>query len=423
VRKFFPAACVLAGLLSSGPWLTQAAQKRAVPKVAQPAGRKLIVIAIDGLDSRFIRDADRLPVKIPTLRRMMANGISAEVAGMAPNLSWPAYAMIETGTPPEANGITNNQKLWLDGDLKTVPVWRTAAQKNLKAAAIYWPGSLGAHLDFNCPEYWEGGPQNATNFDLLTSKCTPGLIDRVAKWDNSFLAPLWDDAVGVDVMRFLLTSEKPDLILLHLAELGAEQRETGALSLYARDVLENDDDLLGRALPKIPPGTVVAIVSDHGFDTERYVVRPKVMLKAAGLADAVTVKYGLIGVIDLRAAALLRKSAGVARSGIGREVPMSEVHRLAPDVHGWVAAFDTALGYIANEETHGPAVAGGNHRGIDGLWPTHDSSRAVFIVSGTGVKHARLGEISMLDEAPTFAEILGVKLLHARGTSVLGRVK
>jgi hypothetical protein len=166
----------------------------------------------------------------------------------------------------------------------------------------------------------------------------------------------------------------------------------------------------------------VAIVSDHGFDTESYVVRPKVMVKAAGLGDTVFVKYGLVGTSSVKAAVLFRRAIGVTRSGIAREVPMAEVHKLAPDLHGWVAAFDTTLGFIANEETHGPAVGAGSHRGVQGMWPTHDSSRAVFILAGPGVKHVRLAEISILDEAPTFAEILGVKLIRARGTSVLGRL-
>ena len=246
----------------------------------------------------------------------------------------------------------------------------------------------------------------------------------MAKWDNSFVAPLWDDAVGIDVMRYLLTHEKLDLILLHLPEVDAEQHETGALSLYARKDLENDDELLGTALQKTPPGTVLAIVSDHGFDTVSYVVRPKVMLKAAGLSDAVLVKYGLVVATNLKAAAMLRKSIGVKLSGIAREVPMVEVRRLAPatEISGWVAAFDTTQGFVANEETRGPAVGAGNHKGVHGLWPTHDASRAVFILAGPGIRHGRLFDISILDEAPTFAEILGIRLPRARGTSVLGRV-
>ena len=104
---------------------------------------------------------------------------------------------------------------------------------------------------------------------------------------------------------------------------------------------------------------------------------------------------------------------------------MTEVRKLAPEseIRGWVAAFDTPLGFVATEETRGPAVGAGTHKGVHGLWPTHDASRPVFILSGPGVKHARLPEISILDEAPTFADILEVKLPRARGTSVLARAK
>lgn len=403
-------------------------QKAAPPKAAPPgsASRKLIVISIDGLDSRFFRDADRLHIKIPNLRRMAASGISADVVGLAPALTWASYAMIVTGVPPDVSGITADPDKpeihwWFDNDLKATPIWRAAAQKGLKTAAIYWPTTMGAHANFNCPEYWEGGTDNATQFDQISARCTPGLIDRISKWDNSFLAPLWGDAVGIDVLRFLLTNEKLDLILLHLPELAAEERETGAMSIYARKVLENDDELLGATLLKMAPGTAVAIVSDHGFDRASYTVRPKVILKAAGLEDAVSVKYGLIGTSNVQAAALLRKAIGVKLSGIAREVPMAEVRKLAPDLRDWVAAFDTPLNFVASNETKGPAVGTGNHKGVSGLWPTHDGSRAVFILTGPGVRHARIPEISILDEAPTLAEILGVKLPRARGVSLLGR--
>jgi predicted AlkP superfamily pyrophosphatase or phosphodiesterase len=398
------------------------------PPSAVPVPRKLIIISIDGLDSRFFRDADRLHIKIPTLRRMVATGLSADVIGMAPALTWPTHAMISTGVPSDQNGVPDNVKpgkpddhYWLESDLKSTPLWLAASQKGLPTASIYWPSTVNASVQFNCPEYWEGRSENAIPFDQITPKCTPGLIDRVAKWDHSFLAPLWDDAVGIDIMRYLLTHEKLDLILLHLPELDAEQHETGAISIYSRKVLENDDELLGTALQKMAPGTVVAIVSDHGFDTVSYVVRPKVMLKAAGLPDSVLVKYGLIAATDARAAALFRKAIGIKRSGIAREVPMTEVRRLAPatEIRGWIAAFDTTLGFIANDETRGPAVGAGNHKGVHGLWPTHDSSRAVFLLNGPGVRHARLPEMSILDEAPTFAEILGVKLPKAKGTSML----
>lgn len=417
--------------LPNAPLKSQAKAPSKLPaKTALPT-RSLIIVSIDGLDSRFFRDADRFHIKIPTLRKLAASGLMADVIGMAPTLDWPSHAMIATGVPSDLNGIPDNtpragkpnDRYWSEKDLKVTPIWRAASLKGLKTATIYWPSSVDAHVNFDCPEYWEGAADSAVSFDQITPKCTPGLIDRVAKWDNSFVAPLWDDSVGIDVMRFLLTHEKLDLIMLHLPELDTEQHETGAMSIYSRKILENDDELLGTALQRIPANTLIAIVSDHGFDTESYVVRPKVMLKAAGLSDAVEVKYGLIVATNLRAAAQLRKSIGARMSGIAREVPMVEIRKLAPaaEIRGWVAAFDTTLGFIANEETHGSAVSAGNHKGVHGLWPTHDASRPVFILAGPGVKHVRLMDISILDEAPTFADILGVKLPRAKGTSVLAR--
>lgn len=410
----------------------RSSKTKTLPKTpaAPVAPRKLIVISIDGLDARFFRDADRFRIKIPTLRRLVATGVMAEVIGMAPTLTWPSHAMIATGVQSEQNGVLDNDipgkpndRYWFENDLKATPIWRAASQKGLKTATIYWPSTVDAHVDFNCPEYWEGASTNAVPFDQVAPRCTRGLIDRVIKWDNSFAAPLWDDGVGIDVMRYLITHEKLDLIMLHLPELDAEQHETGAMSIYARKVLENDDELLGTALQQITPDTVVAVVSDHGFDTVNYWVRPRVMLRAAGLSDAVVVKYGLIAATNLKAAAALRKLVAAPRSGIAREVPMLEVRKLAPaaEVANWVAAFDTPLGFVANDETRGSAIGAGNHKGVHGLWPTHDASRAVFVLAGAQVKHARLAEILILDEAPTFADILGVKLPKAKGTSIISR--
>lgn len=427
------ALLLAAGLLAAAPPHPPARTRTPQPAPAKTAplpARSLIIISIDGLDSRFFRDADRLHIKIPTLRKLAATGLMADVIGMAPTLTWPSHAMIATGVPSDQNGIPDNEKpgkpgdhYWFEKDFTVTPIWRAASLKGLKTATIYWPGTVDAHVDFDCPEYWEGGADNAVSFDQITSKCTPGLIDRVARWDNSFVAPLWDGSVGIDVLRYLLTHEKLDLILLHLPELDAEQHETGAMSIYSRKILENDDELLGTALQRAPANTVIAIVSDHGCDTVSYVVRPKVMLRAAGLSDAVLVKYGLIVATNLKAAALLRKSVAVARSGIAREVPMTEVRKLAPaaQIRGWVAAFDTTLGFVASEETRGSAVGAGNHKGVHGMWPTHDASRPVFILSGPGVRHARLVDISILDEAPTFAEILGVNLPRAKGTALPAR--
>jgi predicted AlkP superfamily pyrophosphatase or phosphodiesterase len=55
---------------------------------------------------------------------------------------------------------------------------------------------------------------------------------------------------------------------------------------------------------------------------------------------------------------------------------------------------------------------------MHGFWPTRPNYRAVFIVNGAGIKPVKLGEIDMLQVAPTLADIIGVKLPAARSQSV-----
>jgi predicted AlkP superfamily pyrophosphatase or phosphodiesterase len=235
----------------------------------------------------------------------------------------------------------------------------------------------------------------------------------------SFEKQLWDDTSSADAAIYLLSAEQPDVLLVHMADIDSEQRETTALSIYARDILENDDDLIGQILAKVAPGTVVVLLSDHGFENSNHVVRPRVLLRQAGVTGKVEVEDGLIGTSDPAVAEALRKLVGLGRkSGIAREVKMTEVKARAPSLGRWVAAFDTLPDYVARDEDHGAGVGTGPHAGTHGFWPTRPNYRAILIVNGTGVKSVKLGEIDMLQIAPTLADVIGVKLPAARSQSL-----
>ncbi len=55
---------------------------------AQAAPRKLLVISVDGLDWRYIRDRDALGLKIPNIRRLLAKSQVADgVTGVWPTIT------------------------------------------------------------------------------------------------------------------------------------------------------------------------------------------------------------------------------------------------------------------------------------------------------------------------------------------------
>jgi Type I phosphodiesterase / nucleotide pyrophosphatase len=364
-----------------------------------PGAQKLVVVSIDGLDYRYLRDADRLHLKIPVLRKMMAKGTMADgVVGVVPTSSFAATTTLMTGVPTSQGGKP------------PLTLWQAASRAHLKTSALVWPGTSEATIDFNCPETRPASSSVDVAFDTIAQKCTQGLVERMAGAYPGFRKPIWNDETSMAALSYLLQHEQPDLALVNMTALDQEQRETGALSLYSLDLLENADELLGQLISHLPPHTVVAVVSGHGFETEQHLVRPRVLVNSA----AVDVRYGLIGTADQRVAAALRKQLANKKSGIAREVPISEVRAFAPDLNRWVAAFGTAPGYIASEESKGAPTGLGNRKGVDGLWPTRPNYRSVFLLAGEGVRPGHLGEISALHIAPTLASVLGVPLPDAK---------
>ena len=390
------------------------------------APHKLLVISIDGLDARFLNEP-ALKVKAPNIRALMRTGASATVIGVVPSDTWPSHASLVTGVSPWQNGITVDNLPSKPGDqffsvtaLKTTPLWTLATKAGLKVATVYWPSTLGAAVAFDFPEYWESRQGNAVPYDAIAARSIPpGIADKVAKMFPAVEKQLWDDTSSADAAMYLLSTEQPDVLFVHMADIDAEQRETTALSIYSREILENDDDLIGQILKRVLAGTVVALLSDHGFETSLRVVRPRVLLRQAGVKGKVEVEDGLMGTSDPAVAEALRKLMSQGRkSGIAREVKMAEVKARAPALGRWIAAFDTYQDYVARDDDRGAAVGLGPHAGMHGFWPTRPNYRAILILNGAGVKPVKLGEIDMLQVAPTLADIIGVKLPAARSQSV-----
>jgi hypothetical protein len=229
-----------------------------------------------------------------------------------------------------------------------------------------------------------------------------------------FEKQLWDDSSSTQAAAWILATGSPDLLVVHLTDVESEQRTTGALNVYVREALENDDELIGQMLAKMPMGTIVAIVSNHGAENANYVVRPSVLLKTP-----VEVENGLIGTTDPAVADRIRKlMSDRKRHGIAREVPMAEVRARYPELGKWVAAFDTPQNYVASPDEKGPALGPGTHLAVWNLWPARPQFRSVFVVSGDGIQNRKLGEIDMRAIAPTLAEAIGVKLPDAKAKSL-----
>ena len=371
----------------------------------EPEARKLLVICVAGLDARFLaQPPSRL--KIPNIRKLIREGaVAAGVTGVAPSDTAESEMSLVTGAIPAEQAPT---------------LWQAVTKVGLKAATVSWPGSAGAGIALDLPPGSENASSHTVDFESVAGKASPsGIVDVIEKAYPGFEKEFWDDASAARAAVWIMENRKADVILVSLGEVDSLQRETAALGLYARQALENDDDLIGQMLVAAGPGYIVALVSGHGFENENYIVRPRVLLKQAHIEGSVDVQDGLIGARDSKVAARLRNLMNDGhRHGLAREVPMAEVKAKAPALSNWVAAFDTPANYVASSEDHGAAIGPGTHHGVSGLWPDRSGYRSVFVIAGAGVHQRKLGEIDLLQIAPTLADAIGVRLSQARASSL-----
>ena len=74
-----------------------------IQAASAPPLHKLLVLSVDGLDWRYLRDRGRLGLKIPNIRRLLQEGRFAQgVLGVFPTITWPSHTSLITGVPPSA---------------------------------------------------------------------------------------------------------------------------------------------------------------------------------------------------------------------------------------------------------------------------------------------------------------------------------
>jgi hypothetical protein len=370
-------------------------------------GRKLLVISVDGMDHRYMRDADALGLKTPNLRKLTREGAWADgVVGVVPTVTWPSHTTMITGVMPDVHGILNNDRpkeegggrYWFRKYMKATPLYDVAKQAGLRTAAVEWPVTVDASIDFLIPEVFE---KRGAGMDMEAHEkhSTPGLMEKIATEYPSFPQEWMDDRTRTLAVLYLLKREKPDLLLVHLVDHDEEAHATGPFSKRAKAKLEYVDELIGQMLQALPKDMCVAVVSDHGFERVERLADPRELLAQQGVKGELTIRGTLAWTKDDAVAALLRRHTGEAAYGIGREIPAGELERLWPAMKGNFIFEPMEHVQFGKPE---PRAVSGSH----GYWPLRKDYRATYAMWGPGVKRERLPEIDMLSIAGRLAAVL-----------------
>ena len=392
-----------------------------------PAGaqarRKLVVISVDGLDARYLRDRDTMGLKIPNIRRLLKEGAAADgVIGVVPTVTWPSHTTLITGVPPSEHGILGNRRprseggdyYWTYDLMKTRSLWQAAKDAGLKTAAITWPVSVGAPVDYNLPEYFLARRGGAMDLEGIRSKATPGLVDEIAKEFPSFPQQWMDDRTRTLATTYILRKYQPDLLTLHLVDLDAEEHEVGPFTQASKAILEYTDQLIGDIMQAMPKDAVLALVSDHGFARVDKVINLPMLMKQQGATGKLMPMYGIAVAQDAEASKWLEKAAKDPANGIGRQIPKAELEKLSPKLASAAAVYEPADGFLFGPENSKELITKPHEVGVHGLWPLRRDYRSVYVLWGTGVNPERLGEIEMTSIAGRLAKVLGVEFTPGR---------
>lgn len=272
------------------------------PSNPSAGGRHIVVISVDGMRASSYTEPTP-KVSIPHILELKKQGSFAEgVEAVYPSVTYPSHMTLVTGRPPLEHGIYTNLSsresgknprdwFWFSNAIKVPTLWDEARQHHLTTAAVTWPVTAGAAIDWDVPEIWDPGKGEVLDVSYIAKFSTPGLIEEAIGALGPAQSGTDADTLWTRVAAFLLRQYKPNLLLVHLAELDDEEHQHGPESPEAATMLERSDARIGELLTAVKESgletsTDVFIVSDHGFLPIEREIRPNVLLVEAGLLTA-----------------------------------------------------------------------------------------------------------------------------------------
>lgn len=416
-----------------------------IPAQAQSA---LLLISLDGMRPDYVLKADEHGLKIPHLRRLLADGAHASgVRGVLPTVTYPSHTTILTGVWPARHGIYSNVVTdplgknldgwyWYAEDIRVPTLWEAAASAGMKVGSVSWPVSVGAKgVTYLIPEYWRA-PKGPDDLKLMRAISTPGLINEIEKKAGPYVTDL-DAGLAGDQQRTryalaILRDKKVQLMTVHLAALDHIEHESGPFSPESNAAMERLDQFVGEleaAARAAFSDVTICVLSDHGFartdhslslakafvdaglvtlNDAHKITSWKAYPKGDGGSAAILLQDPHDEATRAKVRDLLHRMAADPRNGIEQILDAKAVAAQggSPEAAFWVDMKGNFAVGSSPSTLAGPKKVGGTH----GYFPSHSDLLASFFIAGPGINRGLdLGLIDMRSIAPTLAENLGVK--------------
>jgi len=412
--------------------------------------RQVIVISIDGLTPVEYEDPQAHGLKIPNLEAMRAGGCASPgVLATLPASTYPNHTAMITGVSPAVHGIVSNTPIdpfnlenggwyYYADRIKVPTVWQVMRRAGVKTAAVSWPVTVGAEVDYLLPEYRP--VRTEEDAALMRAISTPGLFreaEVAGKGAGRPMGDAWRTEAAIDILR----TRQPRMMFLHLSDLDEAQHKYGPHTPETHAELETIDAEIGKIRQFVDASgkgkdTAWMIVSDHGFLPVSKVMNPMVALREAGLittdANGKVTSWkvyprNLTGSLFLeakdksdqesiaKAKSVMQELAKDPANGIAKldSVEDLKADGAAPDAF---LGAEAASGYGFGNGIVGPLHTASPQKGAHGYSPLLAEMHSSLILYGAGVSPCKsLEGAKIVDIGPTAAALLGVTMANTQG--------
>ncbi|MFA6707823.1 MAG: ectonucleotide pyrophosphatase/phosphodiesterase [Sphaerochaetaceae bacterium] len=420
---------------------------------------RLVIVSYDAM---VYEDLDLLTDK-PCFGKLWKEGSRVNrMQSIYPSLTYPAHTSILTGVNPGKHGIVNNEPsipgnlkcdwYWFHDPVRVEDLHDVAKKAGLSTASVFWPVT-GAHknIDYLVAEYWAQGKgdtleaayKRAGTSDELFDRLVRPLIPKLDSWES----PVTDEG-KILLACDMIKTYQPHLLTLHLGQIDYYRHRYGVYNdKVANGVIQSERYLQmlfdACAEAGVLEETNFVVLSDHGqinysrkmnfnalFRSEGLITTGKddtfidwsAWAKSANYCAQIHLKDPSDKQLYKKVFSLLKQWQNAGDMGIG-EVYTAEQARerfgLYGDFSFVVESDETTLFFSDWKEplfSDAEKLLPGYQRASHG----HDPDvgpQPVFLAYGPAFRSGVILKTGrLIDEAPTFAHILGLELPEAQGS-------
>ena len=400
--------------------------------------KHVIVISYDA----FAAEDWSLAASLPHMALLLQRGTyTNQLRSVTPSLTYAAHTTMVTGYEPEEHGIAHNNPFqpfvrekdqawfWFSQQIRKPTLYDLLQQHRMTTAALLWPVTAGANIRYHLPEVRAIGKENQV-WKVLRYGSPMYCLElemRFGSLRKGIEQPQLDHFTA-EAAAYTFRKKQPHLMLVHWIELDEMKHHYGTNSPQAREAMHHTDEHLGRIVRAVKESgkwdeTAFVVVGDHSqinlhtkvflnrwlrdqgyLNVENRTFRAWFQSTGGGAYLHISPEEaGLLEVIE-RKLAIVSKDVG-------------DCFRRTLHVNGRFFV-EANPGYSFDDEWENFSTNTPWNATTQGA--THGYSKEIegytsnLLVSGVDVNASiRLGNMDMVDIAPSIAALFGVKMQSA----------